>query len=71
MRTRSLASASIVRSGAGGARRLTIDGVWLPFTTDTAAQTASAAKPINATAIIKALYAHGLTVETKVAPFLP
>ena len=62
---------AILRSGAGGNRRLSQDGGRLPFTTHTQAQTASTAKTINATAIIKALYDRGLTVDTKVAPFLP
>lgn len=64
-------SGSIVRVGAGGARRLGIDGGRLSFTTDTQAQTASSAKTINATAIIMALNARGLDVDTKVKPFLP
>ena len=62
---------AILRSGAGGNRRLSQDGGRLPFTTHTQAQTASTAKTINATAIIKALYDRGLTVDTKVAPYLP
>jgi CubicO group peptidase (beta-lactamase class C family) len=62
---------SFVRSGAGGSRRLAVDGGTLPFTTETKAQTASAAKTINAVAIIKALYDRGFTVDTKVKPFLP
>lgn len=61
----------ILRSGAGGDRRMSQDGGRLPFTTNTQAQTASTAKTINAAAIIKALYDRGLTVDTKVAPFLP
>ena len=69
--TRSPAHGAILRSGAGGNRRLSQDGGRLPFTTHTQAQTASTAKTINATAIIKALYDRGLTVDTKVAPFLP
>jgi len=62
---------AIFRSGAGGARRLSQDGSRLPFTTHTQAQTASAAKTINAAAIVKALNDRGLTVDTKVAPYLP
>lgn len=62
---------AIVRSGAGGARRLPVDGGFLPFTTKTQAQTASAAKLINATAMVKALYERGLTVDARVEPFLP
>ena len=46
---------AILRSGAGGLRRLAIDGGALPFTTSTQAQTASTAKTIYATALIKAL----------------
>ena len=61
----------IMRSGAGGFRRLEVDGGALPFTTKTQAQTASAAKTINAAAIVKALDDRGLTVDAKVAPFLP
>ncbi len=62
---------AILRYGAGGDRRTAKDGGRLPFTTKTQAQTASTAKTINAAAIIKALYDRGLTVDTKVAPFLP
>ena len=62
---------AILRSGAGGDRRTSQDGGRLPFTTHTQAQTASTAKTINAAAIIKALYDRGLTVDTKVAPYLP
>jgi CubicO group peptidase (beta-lactamase class C family) len=61
----------ILRSGAGGWRRLNIDGGKRPFETDTFVQTASTAKTINAAALIKALHERGLTVEAKVAPFLP
>jgi hypothetical protein len=45
----------ILRSGAGGYRRMDIDGGKLAFTTHTLAQTASAAKTITATAMLKAL----------------
>jgi CubicO group peptidase (beta-lactamase class C family) len=62
---------AIIRSGAAGLRRLAIDGGELPFTTKTQAQTASAAKTINATAIIKALNDRGLSVDQRVAPYLP
>ena len=61
----------ILRSGAGGRRRLAIDGQNLPFTTTTYAQTASAAKTISAAAMIKALDDRGLSVDSRVAPFLP
>jgi CubicO group peptidase (beta-lactamase class C family) len=61
----------ILRSGAGGDRRTTAHGSRLPFTTKTQAQTASAAKTINAAALIKVLYEHNLTVDSKIAPFLP
>ncbi len=61
----------ILRSGAGGLRRAAFDGGKLPFTTHTQAQTASAAKLITATAIVKALHERGLTVDAKVTPFLP
>ncbi|MGH3136840.1 MAG: serine hydrolase domain-containing protein [Gaiellaceae bacterium] len=62
---------AFVRSGAGGLRRLGIDGGARSFTTKTQAQTASAVKTINATALIKALKARGLDVDTKVKGFLP
>lgn len=62
---------AILRSGAGGFRRLGIDGGARSFTTNTMGQTASAAKTINATAIVKALHDRGLSVDTKVKPFLP
>ena len=60
-----------MRSGAGGFRRLKADGGALPFTTGTQAHTASSAKTINAAAIVKALDDRGLSVDTKVKPFLP
>jgi CubicO group peptidase (beta-lactamase class C family) len=60
-----------LRFGAGGARQTRYDGVRLPFTTHTQAQTASAAKTISAAAMIKALNDRGLTVDAKVLPFLP
>jgi CubicO group peptidase (beta-lactamase class C family) len=62
---------AFMRMGAGGLRRLAIDGGARSFTTYTQAQTASAAKTINATAIIMALNDRGLTVDAKVKPFLP
>ena len=62
---------ALLRSGAWGSRRLSIDGGKLPFTTHTQAQTASAAKTITATAMIKALHDRGLTVDAKIEPFLP
>lgn len=62
---------AFIRSGAWGSRRLAIDGGKLPFTTHTQAQTASAAKLVSATAIVKALRGRGLTVDAKVKPFLP
>jgi CubicO group peptidase (beta-lactamase class C family) len=62
---------AFLRTGAGGLRRLGIDGGARSFTVDTQAQTASAAKTINAAAIIKALHGRGFSVDTKVKPFLP
>jgi CubicO group peptidase (beta-lactamase class C family) len=62
---------AFIRMGAGGRRRLSIDGGARNFTTDTQAQTASAAKTINATALIMALQARGLTVDSTVKGFLP
>ncbi len=62
---------ALIRTGAGGLRRHQLDGGNLPFTIRTQAQTASAAKTIFATAIVKALHSRGLTVDAKVAPFLP
>jgi CubicO group peptidase (beta-lactamase class C family) len=64
-------SGAIIRSHAWGFRRHAIDGNPLPFTTKTQAQTASAAKLISATAIIKALRDRGLDVDARAAPFLP
>ncbi|MBM3679139.1 MAG: serine hydrolase, partial [Actinobacteria bacterium] len=60
-----------MRMGAWGSRRLEIDGGKLPFTVDTQAFTASTAKLVSATAIVKALHDRGLTVDARVAPFLP
>lgn len=62
---------AVLRSGAGGARRTAADGGRLAFTTKTRAQTASAAKTINAAALLKALREAGLDVDTKVQSFLP
>lgn len=62
---------AIVRSHAWGFRRHPIDGNPLLFTPKTQAQTASAAKLISATAIVKALRERGLDVDAKAAPFLP
>jgi CubicO group peptidase (beta-lactamase class C family) len=64
-------SGAIARSRAWGVRRHAIDDGALPFTTKTQAQTASAAKLVSATAIVKALYERGLNVDAKIAPFLP
>ena len=62
---------AFARSGAGGLRRLAIDGGARSFTKDTQAQTASTAKTINATAIVKALNDRGLSVDSRVRGFLP
>jgi CubicO group peptidase (beta-lactamase class C family) len=62
---------AVVRTGAGGVRRHAIDGGALPFTPNTVSQTASAAKLVTAVAIVKALRDRGLTVDARVAPFLP
>jgi hypothetical protein len=71
---------AFLRTGAFGHRRLGIDGgssrcgpndCNVDFTTKTQAQTASAAKLVSATAIVKALRDRGLTVDAKVKPFLP
>lgn len=60
-----------MRSGAGGARQLPVDGGELPFTTNTQAQAFSTSKTITAIAMVKALHDRGLTVDEKIAPFLP
>ncbi|EHR70949.1 penicillin-binding protein, beta-lactamase class C [Burkholderiales bacterium JOSHI_001] len=62
---------ALIRSGAGGLRRLRQDGGAASFTTSTQAQTASAAKTITAVALVKALHERQLSVDDKVSPFLP
>jgi CubicO group peptidase (beta-lactamase class C family) len=62
---------AIVRSHAWGFRQHAVDGAAFPFTPKTQAQTASAAKLVSATAVVKALRDRGLDVDTRVAPYLP
>lgn len=62
---------AVVRSGAGGYRRLAVDGGEARFTADTMAQAASASKTITAAALIKALDERGLSVDTKIDKYLP
>jgi CubicO group peptidase (beta-lactamase class C family) len=62
---------ALLRSGAGGFRRLEQDGGKANFTVHTQSQAASTTKTITAVALIKALRDRNLTVDAKVAPFLP
>jgi CubicO group peptidase (beta-lactamase class C family) len=62
---------ALIRTGAGGSRRLAQDSGQAPFTKDTKAQAASTSKTITAVALVKALHDRNLTVDTNVAPFLP
>jgi CubicO group peptidase (beta-lactamase class C family) len=62
---------AVVRSGAGGYRRLAVDGGEARFTADTMAQAASSSKTITAAAVIKALDERGLSVDTKIDRYLP
>jgi CubicO group peptidase (beta-lactamase class C family) len=62
---------AVVRSGAGGYRRLAGDGGAARFTADTMAQAASASKTITAAALIKALHERGLSVDTSINSYLP
>jgi len=62
---------ALIRSGAGGARRLPQDGGRAPFTVNTQSQAASTSKTLTAVALVKALDDRGLSVDSRVAPFLP
>ena len=59
-----------VRQGAGGYRTKGSDG-WRGFTIHTQSEAASTAKTVVAVATLKALASRGLTINTKVAPYLP
>jgi CubicO group peptidase (beta-lactamase class C family) len=62
---------AVVRSGAGGFRRLDHDGGAEPFTADTMTQAASTSKTITAAALVKALHERGLSVDSKIGKYLP
>jgi CubicO group peptidase (beta-lactamase class C family) len=62
---------ALLRSAAGGSRRLAQDGGKADFTVHTKSQAASTAKTITAVALVKALHERNLTVDAKLAPFLP
>lgn len=62
---------ALLRSDAGGSRRLAQDGGKADFTVHTKSQAASTSKTITAVALVKALHERNLTVDAKVAPFLP
>ena len=62
---------AVVRKGHWGLRRLGVDGGDLSFTDDTMSQAASTSKTVTAAALIKALVARGLTVDTKIGSYLP
>ncbi|MEM7332676.1 MAG: serine hydrolase domain-containing protein [Chloroflexota bacterium] len=65
---------TLMRANAGGYRQLAVDtedGVALPFTTETQAQAFSTSKTVTAIAMVKALHERGLSVDDKIAPFLP
>ncbi len=61
----------VLRSGAGGFRRLSVDGQKEKFTVDTFGQAASTTKTITAVALVKALHDRQIKVDSRIAPFLP
>jgi CubicO group peptidase (beta-lactamase class C family) len=62
---------ALIRSHGGGFRRLAQDGGKADFTVHTKSQAASTSKTITAVALVKALHDRNLTVDARVAPFLP
>jgi CubicO group peptidase (beta-lactamase class C family) len=62
---------AVVRSGAGGFRRLDHDGGADAFTADTMTQAASTSKTITAAALAKALHERGLSVDSQIGKYLP
>jgi hypothetical protein len=62
---------ALIRSGAGGYRRLAQDGGREKFTVNTQSQAASTSKTLTAVALVKALKDRGSSVDANVAPFLP
>lgn len=58
----------VVRGDAGGLRNVAQN---LPFTETTQNEIASTTKTVTAVAVARALAQRGLTLDTKVAPFLP
>ncbi len=61
---------ALIRTGAGGLRRMPQDGR-APFTVNTQSQAASTSKTVTAVALVKALNDRRLSVDSRVAPFLP
>lgn len=62
---------AVVRSGAGGTARVLPSGQRVAFTTRTMSQAASTSKTLSAVLLVKVLRERGLSVDAKVAPFLP
>lgn len=61
----------VLRSGAGGNRKLAVDGKVEKFTVDTFGQAASTTKTITAVALVKALHSRNIKVDSSIAPHLP
>jgi len=62
---------SVVRTGGGGSRLLAVDGGPLPFDGNTQKGVQSTSKTITAAAAMHVLESAGLTVDNKMAPYLP
>lgn len=62
---------AIIRTGAGGSRRLPQDGGRLSFEARTSSQAASFSKAFTAVALAQALRQRNLSFNDKIAPFLP
>lgn len=69
------ADGAVIRSGAGGSRRVPQpnNGVLaaVPFTADTQNEIASTSKTVTAVAVARALWQRGLTLDSPVEPHLP
>jgi CubicO group peptidase (beta-lactamase class C family) len=61
----------IAASGAGGTARVLPGGKRVPFTTTTMSQGASTSKTLSAVLLMKVLRERGLSVDDRVAPYLP
>ena len=62
---------TIIRRQAGGQRLLSTNGGPKAFTTKTQSQAASTSKTLSAAVLMKVLTERGVSVDAKVAPYLP